>query len=452
MAIKKTLFSVLQELAEIKTFLIIWLGQFGSLIGSGMTAFALDIWVYQRTGSVTQYALIALFNVIPPILVSPVAGAFVDRWDRRSTILISDFIAALVTIFIALLFFSENLHFWQIAIATSVISITNVFQKLALSTTTKLLVAEKHLNFAVGLSQIGEAIGSLFVPALAGTLVLSIQMQGILMIDFATYLFSLLTLLFIRIPSLPYGNEAFLEVENQAKVPANLYSDVLYGWRYTISRPDILSLIIYFTVINFLIGMVSLLLVPMVLGFLSTSDAGVMLSVGGIGSLFGSVFLSIFGGSKYRVTKTMFFGLCLGICIVLVGLRPSSVLIMSAVFGGMLFFSLINGISEVLLISSIPVEVQGRVFGLQTMIISSSIPLAYLIVGPLTDMVFEPLLATNGFLASSIGKVIGVGSGRGIALLFIILGIMQIIATIFAYSNRSLRKLDCPIPLTSSTT
>jgi MFS transporter, DHA3 family, macrolide efflux protein len=441
--IQKIMNSFLQNLVEMRAFLTIWSGQFVSLIGSGITSFALDLWVYQRTGSVTQYALIALLNVIPPILVAPIAGVFVDRWDRRLTVFGSDFIAALMTGLIALLFFTGSLQVWQIALITTVISTVGVFQRLALTASTKLLVGEQHLEQAVSLSQISESIGSLLVPALAGTLVLMVKMEGVLLIDFATYFVALFTLLLVRIPTHRQAPSSDAGDQPQGFAAlGTLRSELQHGWQYTLAHHDIFSLLIYFTIINFLIGLVSLLMIPMVLGFLNTSEAGSMLSIGGIGSLFGSLLLGFIGGRKYRLTKTMFFGICLGLCMILLGLQPSSLLVSAAIFMGLLCFSLINGTSEILFISNVPVEIQGRVFGLQGMIAASSLPIAYMVAGPLTDWVFEPLLAKNGALANSVGQIIGVGSGRGIALLFIILGILQVVVTLCAYNYRPLRKLD----------
>jgi MFS transporter, DHA3 family, macrolide efflux protein len=443
--IQKIMNSFLQTFIEMRAFLTIWSGQFVSLIGSGITSFALDLWVYQRTGSVTQYALIALLNVIPPILVAPIAGVFVDRWDRRLTVLGSDFIAALMTGLIALLFFTGSLQVWQIALVTTVISTVGVFQRLALTASTKLLVDEQHLEHAVGLSQISESIGGLLIPALSGSLVLIVKMEGVLLIDFATYFVALLTLLLVKIPSHRQapGSDAGDQPQGFAAL-GTLRSELQHGWQYTLAHPDILSLLIYFTIINFLIGLVSLLMIPMVLGFLNTSEAGSMLSIGGIGSLFGSLLLGLVGGRKYRLTKTMFFGIGLGLCIILLGLQPSSLLISVAIFMGLLCFSLINGTSEIMFISNVPVEIQGRVFGLQGMIAASSLPFAYMMAGPLTDWIFEPLLTKNGALSSTVGQVIGVGQGRGIALLFIILGILQVVVTLCAYNYRPLRKLDNP--------
>ena len=105
---------------KLRVFIIVFFGQFISLIGSGVTSFALDLWIYQKTGSVTQFALVALFTTLPPILVSPIAGAFVDRWDKRRTMILSDCSAGLATFFIAVLFVTSRLQVWQICVGIAV--------------------------------------------------------------------------------------------------------------------------------------------------------------------------------------------------------------------------------------------------------------------------------------------------------------------------------------------
>jgi hypothetical protein len=161
--------------------------------------------------------------------------------------------------------------------------------------------------------------------------------------------------------------------------------------------------------------------------------------------------MGIWGGPKRRIYGTLGFGMLLGVFIILGGLQPSIPLVTVAAFGGLFCFPLLAGCSQVLLLSKVASDVQGRVFALQGVIATSSLPLAYLVAGPLADLVFEPLLSNGGILASSIGALIGVGKGRGIALLFIILGIFQIIVTIYSYSHKPLRFIDDRKPETTST-
>jgi MFS transporter, DHA3 family, macrolide efflux protein len=427
------------ELRRLQVFMIIWLGQFVSLVGSGLTTFAIDLWVYQQTGSVTQYALIALFSIVPPILVSPVAGAFVDRWDQRRIMILSDSGAAVATLFIALLFFSGHLQIWYICVAVSVISVCNVFHNLASTTTITLFVPKKHLGRASGIVQIGESLTELFIPALAGILILTIHMQGILLIDFVTYFFSLGILLIVRFPKRKIT--AINTIEGYQGI-GSLKSDVIYSWNYISAYPGLLGLLLYFAATNFMIGSISILIIPMLLTFVSSATAGSILSIGGIGTLVGSLVMGAWGGPKRRVDCILGFGILLGGCIFLAGLRPSVTLITIAIFGGLLCFPLIAGCSQALLLSKIAPNVQGRVFALQEMITSSSLTLAYLFAGPLADYVFEPLLVSGGPLSGSIGRMIGVGPGRGIGLLFILFGILQIIITIYSYLYKPLRFID----------
>ncbi len=435
--------AAIRELRSLKEFITLWVGQFVSLVGSGLTGFALDLWIYQQTGSVTQFALIALFNTVPPMIVAPIAGILVDRWDKRSTMIVSDFCAGLATLSIAVqIFFTDNLNVWHICAAISVISICGSFQSLASTISTVILVPERHLGRASGLIQIGESFSDLFVPALAGILILSIQLKGILLIDFATYLVSLISLLVVRFPK----SQSKQILSDKTPGIKSLISDASYGWKYIKSYPGLLGLLLYFVACNFTIGIIGILLIPMLLTFTSSATAGLILTFGGIGTLVGSIIMGVWGGPKRRIYGTLGFGIILGACIVVGGLSPSVPLISAAAFGGMLCFPLIAGCSQVLLLSKVAQEVQGRVFALQGMIATSSIPLAYLVAGPLADLIFEPLLHKNGLLADSVGGIIGVGPGRGIALLFIILGIFQIFVTIYSYFNKTLRLIDSQNP------
>ena len=186
--------------AAMPVFILIWFGQMVSLIGSGLTGFALGVWVYQRTGSVTQLALISLFTILPGIVISPIAGTLVDRWDRRWTMLLGDCGAGLSTLALALLLFADRLELWHIYLATSVSSTCSAFQYPAYAGATTLLVPSQHLGRASGLVHLGRSVAQLISPVLAGILVVTLQIQGVILLDFATFLFALVTLLLVRFP------------------------------------------------------------------------------------------------------------------------------------------------------------------------------------------------------------------------------------------------------------
>lgn len=423
----------------IQVFTLIWLGQLVSLFGSGLTGFALGVWVYQRTGSATQFALISLFTQLPGLLISPLAGAIVDNWNRRWAMLLSDSGAALSTLVIALLLFAERLEVWHIYLAVAISSTFSAFQEPAYSSAITLLVPKQHLCRASGMMQMAESIARLFAPVLAGILVITIQIQGVILLDFATFVFAVVTLLSVRFPE---ANTTTLTKAGKCL----LLHEAAYGWTYITARPGLLGLLIFLAASNFLVGMVEVLVTPLVLSFASTAVLGTVLSFGGSGMLMGSLVLIWWAGPKQRIHGILGGELVSGLCILLAGLHPSALLV--AVTAFIFFFSqsLVKVSSQTIWQTKVLLDVQGRVFAVKRTLTWSSLPFAYLVAGPLADRVFEPLMATDGLLAGSIGQIIGVGSGRGIGLLFITLGTLAIVATVAAYKYPRLRFLEDELP------
>lgn len=423
-----------------KVFTLIWFGQFVSLFGSGLTNFALGVWVYQRTGSATQFALISLFAQLPRILVYPVAGALIDRWDRRWAMVLSDSGAGLSTLVVALLLFTGRLEVWHIYLTSAVSSTFIAFQWPAYSAATTLLVPKQHLGRASGMVQFGEAAAQILSPALAGMLVVTIQLRGVIIVDVSTFVFSVITLLLVRFPRPNTTTNDKLELWA-------LLSEAAYGWTYITTRPGLLGLLIFFAVNNFLTGVITVLFTPLVLAFAPVTVLGTLLSFGGGGMLIGSLVMSIWGGAKRcRIYNVLNFTLLSGLCILVAGLRPSVPVFFVTAFFYFFGLPIINGCSLVIWQNKVPPQVQGRVFAVGRMISWALLPLAYLIAGPLADKVFEPLLAVGGPLVSNIGQIIGVGPGHGIAFLFVLMGILSVLATVAGYLYPRLRLVEDELP------
>jgi len=420
---------------KLRVFIIIWLGQLISLFGSGLTGFALGIWVYQRTGSVTQFALISLFTTLPGILISPLAGALIDRWDRRWAMILNDIGAGFSILVIALLLFAGQLKVWHIYLGMGAISAFNAFQWPAFMAATTLLVPKKHLGRANGMVQTADATAQMLSPAVAGILVVTLQIQSLLLIDVASFVFSLVTLLLVRFPR----PETTTEQKAQQR---SLLHEAAYGWTYITARPGLLGLLVFFATSNFLTGVISVLVTPLVLAFAPVALLGTVLSIGGSGMLVGSLVMSIWGGGKRRIYNVLSFTFLGGACILLAGLRPSVPIFFFTAFFYFFGLPLINGSSQAIWQNKVPPDVQGRVFAVQRMLAWASLPLACLVAGPLADRVFEPLLVVGGPLAGSIGQIIGVGQGHGIALLFVVMGILTTIATAGGYLYVPLRQLE----------
>jgi MFS family permease len=395
--------------------------------------------VYQTTGSATQFALIAVCTALPRIALSPLAGALVDRWDRRWAMIIGDSGAALGTLAIALLFFSSQLEVWHIYLATAFSSAFSTLQWPAYSAIVPLLVSKEKLGRANGMMQFGRAASEILAPTLAGILILTIQVQGVILIDFATFIFAVATLLIVRVPRPKPSTE-------HQTGHRSLWHDALYGWTYLKARPGLMGLLIFFAVVNFLWGMLGVLLTPMVLSFTSAGVLGVIISVAGLGMLTGSLVMSAWGGPKRRINGVLGFELFSAVSFILMGLRPSAWLIALGAFTAHLAIAIVFASNQALWQSKVAPGVQGRVFATQQMVAHAAMPLAFLVAGPLADYLFDPLLISGGVLTASVGPFIGIGPGRGIALLIILMGLLKLSVALGGFLNPRIRFVEDDLP------
>lgn len=421
------------------TFTLVWLGQLVSLSGTRLTSFALGVWVYQRTGSATQFALIAVFSVLPYVLLSPVAGALVDRWDRRRIMILSDTGAGLTTLVMVMLLSSGALDQWQIYAAATINSILNAFQEPAYVATVPLLVPKQHLGRANGLVQAGRAVAKLVAPAVAGVLVTTIGLQGVMLVDGATFIFALASLLVVRFPK-------YQGAISSGEVPASLRREVVDGWTYLAARPALLLLLGFFAWTNFLVNMVAILATPAILSMADARVLGTVMSAGGLGMLFGSLLMSAWGGPKRQIYAVLGFVATLGLGLIIAGLHPSPLFFAAGAFLAYFSLPLFQGSGQAILQSKVAPGIQGRVFALRGMVVSLTMLVAFLGAGPLADHVFEPLLAAEGSLAGSVGTIIGKGPGRGIGLMFILMGLLTILTAVGGLLAPRLRRVDVNLP------
>jgi MFS family permease len=404
-----------------------------------LTGFALGVWVYLNTGSVTKFALISLSTSLPGILFSPIAGALVDRWDRRVAMIISDTGSGVCTFIIAVLLMGGRLEVWHIYLLMGISSTFSAFQWPAYTAATTLLVSKAQYGRASGMVQLAEAVGMILSPLLAGSLVGLIQVQGVILIDFATFLFATFTLLLVRVPR--------PQVSAEGKAGGgSLLQEAAYGWKYITARPGLLGLLLFFAATNFNFGIASVLFTPLVLSFTTPAVLGFLMSLIGLGMLTGSLAMSAWGGPKKRIYGILGFAALQGLMMYLAGAPPSMALLAPSVF--VVFFSapIINGCSQAIWMSKTSPDVQGRVFSVRRMIAWSTMPLAYLVAGPLADRVFEPLMAEGGLLAASVGQIIGVGPGRGVGLLYIVLSTLTVLAAGAGFLYRPLRDVEDDLP------
>ncbi len=416
-----------------KTFFVVWIGQLVSIVGSSLTGFALSIWVYQQSGSVTLLALVMLAATVPGIIVAPFAGALVDRWDRRLTMMGGDGAAGIATGVVALLLFLGDLHLAWVFVLVIVGSIGNSFQEPAWTASIPMLVPKQHLGRANGLAQTGQAVGQLLAPAIAGALLTLFGLKAVLLIDFVTFLFAVSTVALVRIPS-----------PTRSTPVESLRTEAGDGWRFVKERPGLLGLLVVMATLNFEFGFANVLFIPLFLSFTNELVFGSVMSIAGMGMLIGTVVMSTWGGPKKRVRGLASLLSVAGLATCVVGLRPAVVPAAAGMFALMLLIPIVNGTSTTLWQMKVDLDMQGRVFALRRMMALIATPLSYLLAGPLADKVFEPLM--SGPLIDTVGKVIGVGEGRGIGLLFIVMGLLLILTMAVAYATPRIRHLEVELP------
>jgi MFS transporter, DHA3 family, macrolide efflux protein len=431
----------LLRIEGISIFAFIWLGQLISILGSSLSSFAIDVWVYQRNGSVTELSFLILFATLPLVIISPFAGVLVDRYNRRWIMIFSDTGAALSTLSIALLFINGQIQTWHICLATAVSSSFTAFQWPAYNAATTLLVTKKNLGRAVGMIRFAQAIGQLTAPVLGGILLEIIQLSGIIILDLSSFVFSVIILLLVRFP-----RQEVID-KSQQNNKSSLFKEAVNSFHYLTVRRGLMALVFFLAINNFSIGIVQVLAYPLILSFASPSQLGTVLSIGGVGMLLGSILMSGWGNGQQDYIKILLcFTLLNGFSLMLAGFSNSIILFGIAAFLFFLGSPLIGGSAQVIFQKKVPPKMQGKVFSLLGAFSISCLPLAYLIAGPLADRIFKPLMTINGLLAGTIGKLIGTGSARGIGLMFIVLGVLTILVTIIAYQYAPLRLIEDELP------
>lgn len=421
-----------------KIFLIVWVGQLFSVVGSGLTSFALGVWVLRDTGSVTLFSLILLFSSLPAILFSPFAGVIVDRYNRRTVMIVSDSIAGLGTLTMFFLYLTGMMEIWHLYIILSISSVASSMQFPAYQAAIATLVKKESLGRASGLVQVAESISIIVAPLLAGFLLSAIDLQGIVLVDFATFLVAMLTLLFVKFPN--------VREEGEEKTKKSVWKEAAFGWRYIVERPGLKWLLVFFAVTNFLLGFFNILLQPYILSFSNETVLGMVLSCFGIGLLAGGILMGIWGGPKQKIKGLLGFGVLSGIALTFGGFRSDAILVAFSIALIGLFIPITNGCSQAVWQSKVALEVQGRVFALRRMIAMSLSPIAYVLAGPLIDYVFEPAMQENGILAGTLGILFGVGEGRGMGLLNSIVGIGWALMAVIIYMNPRVRNLETELP------
>ncbi len=426
-----------------RTFGWIWLGQVASLIGSAMTSFALTIWIWQTTGQVTAVALVEFYSVLPVLLVGPFAGALVDRWDRRRVMMASDGGTALVTLILLTVYLTGGLEVWHLYATKIIVGICLSFQSPAYTAIVTVLLPKEHYARASGMLSLGLSGSWVLAPALAAFCLNTIGMAGIMCVDLLTFGLAMITLMLVSLPP------ATRPLESGARAPKyRLWHDVLFGFRYIWRRRSLLGLQAVLFLSNML-AMFGVLIPPMLLARSGNNEVllGSVLSVGALGGVMGGLVVVLWGGPKRKINGVLlgFLGISL-LGQVLMGIGRTAVVWSFSAFMASFFYPLVLGSHQAIWQSKVPAHLQGRVLAARRLVAEIAAPLTLLVAGPLADRIFEPAMAPGGALANKFVWLVGNGPGAGIALLYVLSGILGAGVVLGAYAIRPIREVESLLP------
>jgi DHA3 family macrolide efflux protein-like MFS transporter len=366
-------------------FFSIWTGQAFSLLGSHLVQFALIWWLTKTTGSATVLATASLVGLLPQVLLSPVAGAVVDRWSRRLVMMLSDGTVALATLVLAGLFLSGRVEIWHVYLAMLARSMAGSFHWPAMQASTSLMVPKENLSRVQGLNQILMGGMNIAAAPLGALLLELLSIQGVLAIDVGTALLAILPLVFIPIPQPVAQSEP-----GQVTTHTSIWGDLKAGFLYVKGWPGLVMILGLATVINLVLNP-GFALLPLLVTDHFQGEAlqlAWMESAWGIGVMGGGLLLSMWGGFRRRILTSLVGLLLIGGGSLLAGISPSSafLLALAAMFIMGVGNPITNGPLMAVVQACVAPEMQGRVFTLMISTASAMTPLGLLIAGPLADL------------------------------------------------------------------
>lgn len=422
-------------------FVIIWIGQIVSILASGMSQFALTIWMYQQTKSPMAMAMMTVFYITPFLLLSPIAGVMVDRYNRKLMMMISDLTAVLATAAIFILVATNRLEFWHLYVTAILYGIGNTFQWPAYSAVISTLVPKEQLGRVNGLMTMMEAGPGVVAPILAGALLPVIGIVNILAFDVLTFFLAIGALAIVSVPQ-PRKTE-----EGQKKA-GSAWSEAAYGFTYIFARPGLLGLqLIYFTG-NLFSGIVFAIMAPMILARTNSSVVfGSVQSAAAIGMVLGGLLMGLWGGFKKRVNGVLLGWMAVSLFgMFFMGLGQSAVWWIAALGLSSLVAPILDGSNQAIWQSKVAPDLQGRVFSSRRLIAWFAQPIAPVIGGALAEYVFEPAMQTQSALSNGFGWLVGSGPGSGMSLLMVFCGVAGILAGLSGYFIPAIRNVETVLP------
>lgn len=382
-----------------RRFFTMWTGQAFSLIGSALVQFALVWWLTIETGSAVVLAIAAVMGVAPQVLLTPVAGALVDRWNRRRVMIAADGLTAAATMLLMLSFALGTVEVWQIYLVLLVRSCFQGFHWPAMQASTSLMVPEEHLARIGGLNQSIQGLSGIVAPPLGAVLIAALPMTWVLSVDLITAALAITALLAIRIPEVR-------RAEGRAKT--SVLHDMAEALRYLRSWRGAFMVTGIFSMVNFLITPAFTLLPLLTVEHFGGGalEYATLESMAGVGMIAGGLTLGVWGGTKRKIVTCMSALALCGVGTAIIGFLPPDGLVMAVgcclVIG--LTISMVNGTIMAIMQKGVRADMQGRVFALLGAVTGAMSPLGLLLAGPVSEAIgVQPWFIAGGLLMVVIG-------------------------------------------------
>jgi MFS family permease len=425
-----------------KAFTLIWAGQVVSLVGSAMTAFGIGVWAWQVTGRATALSIVAFFSFTPIIIMSPIAGALVDRWNRKVTMGVSDVASGLGTVTMLILYATGHLQVWHLCVVGALSGTFQAFQWPAYQAAISTMMSREKYGRAAGMMSLAQSGSGILAPIIAGAVVVMWGLVPIFLFDIASFCIAVALLVAVDVPS-PSRSEAGEGARD------SLWKETVFGWRYIVARRPLFLLQLSFFASNLIASVCMTLWTPMILARTSDSPTtlGIINTVSAVGGVVGGALMTAWGGPRRKVYGVLWGMVSVSaLGIMLMGFGRTLPIWLVSGFLGSLIIPFLNGCNDAIWQTKVPHDVQGKVFGTRMMIAQISVPVAMLTAGPLADLVFEPRMMPGGVLARVFGPLVGVGRGAGMALIFVLFGGMALVVSVASFMVRDIRDVEVLIP------
>jgi MFS family permease len=426
--------------AGFAAFTTLWSGQLVSTLGTRMTNFALSIWIWQETGRASDLALMMFCAFAATMVASPLAGALIDRWNRRITILLSDAGAAVATLAVLLLFLADSVTVWHLYAVNLVTGAFMAFQMPAYSSTVSLMMEKQHFPRANGMLSLARSVPAIFAPAAAAAALAAANVETVLLLDVISCLVAVATVFMVVIPQPKPAKDP---------KPGGIWRDSTFGFRYILARPGLLGLQGIVFAIALFAAMGWILLIPMILARSGNSEiqVGTVLSIGAVGGVVGGVLLGVLRATPQKMLRLL--GAILVFSVlgrVVLGVGDSLTVWAIAWFCAWLCIPFIDGYGDSIWQEKVEPAVQGRVFAARQLVDNLALPIALGLAGPLADYVLEPGMRPGGALEPVFGGIVGTGPGAGMALVFLLTGLLGIAVAGAGFAIPTVRRVESLLP------